>query len=578
MLLKLENREDVLNWLNSQPREVNIVIASRTAMRVFPIIGRVFHRREKEPSELRTTVVLPIFRVIAISWIAAKYPTHNMALRKNATAASDATDAAVTAAASDAAIFAADAATTAVFANEDATAVFAASAAAATTATTGVFAADAAIYKALSTDADIIDKGGSVSELIDSPLWSEQVPQWFEENWQQLQSQLSSTDATDENWQVWTNWFNARITGTPAIEKLELARATIDNDIWKQGPKVVNAHIQALIDEFEKKSEIAKSADQPLDVRQRPAAFHFKFENGAIRAVPVAGHPVNPSMAEQTWQETVQKAREFLEKLEQTQSPARVLRTIERLLETLGNSVADVMPGILLARSRSLASDASAFDTAEARAELFPDAVSMMQDLLASVEDLKAHFSEILELESDRLAQKLSPAELSKVQSEAEQIVEIAKHAGGLIDESAVNALEMTKPDIAETVEVMEATGNEKVIADAHRNRALLISQWTRDLRNFAAALFKGIKRHGNEFGTAVEQDLGKKLGDGFQGGLIKLAEKSPQLALVVLVGHLGNAFAAIAVAISTFEPFAKRAKEIETELNRKDGNGQLDA
>ncbi|WP_147262940.1 hypothetical protein [Roseiarcus fermentans] len=53
----------------------------------------------------------------------------------------------------------------------------------------------------------------------------------------------------NEGWDVWTDWYEARLdgdAGSPPNEALEIARATIPDDIWTQGPAVVNAEIKRL--------------------------------------------------------------------------------------------------------------------------------------------------------------------------------------------------------------------------------------------------------------------------------------------------------------------------------------------
>jgi hypothetical protein len=59
--------------------------------------------------------------------------------------------------------------------------------------------------------------------------------------------------AANQSWEVWTDWYEARLAGDaadPPNEALEVARATIPDEIWKQGPAVVNAEIKRLIDKF----------------------------------------------------------------------------------------------------------------------------------------------------------------------------------------------------------------------------------------------------------------------------------------------------------------------------------------
>jgi hypothetical protein len=71
------------------------------------------------------------------------------------------------------------------------------------------------------------------------------------EAWQGLKAALL---AANEGWEVWVDWYEARLAGDathPPNEALEIARATIPDEIWQQGPAVVNAEIKRLIGEHE---------------------------------------------------------------------------------------------------------------------------------------------------------------------------------------------------------------------------------------------------------------------------------------------------------------------------------------
>ncbi|MGH6843048.1 MAG: hypothetical protein ACREDV_13350 [Methylocella sp.] len=47
--------------------------------------------------------------------------------------------------------------------------------------------------------------------------------------------------AENQDWEVWTEWYDARLEGGRANKNLEIARARIPNDIWDQGPAIANA-------------------------------------------------------------------------------------------------------------------------------------------------------------------------------------------------------------------------------------------------------------------------------------------------------------------------------------------------
>jgi hypothetical protein len=256
------DREEVKRWLDGikpaqRRREVATALAARAALRVLPLLGRELRRGMRERDEILSSLVLPCLRAKALPWVAGKYPTNDNELRADASAAAfAAADArAVDAAATDVAY--ADARAAGAISNTDARdavdiaadatayTVSATDKAAATVAHTAVNAT----ADALAADGAQIDSGRSGGELSRLPLWSIGAPDWAIENWRTLKSALL---AANQDWEVWTDWYEARLAGDaayPPNEALEVARATIPDEIWKQGPAVVNAEIKRLIAE-----------------------------------------------------------------------------------------------------------------------------------------------------------------------------------------------------------------------------------------------------------------------------------------------------------------------------------------
>ena len=82
-------------------------------------------------------------------------------------------------------------------------------------------------------------------------LWeNNEFPSSLEMQWKSLKTELLARKS--ENWQVWTDWYEARLRGGPVNNALELARVMIPDEIWKQGAAVVNAKIARLIGEHER--------------------------------------------------------------------------------------------------------------------------------------------------------------------------------------------------------------------------------------------------------------------------------------------------------------------------------------
>jgi hypothetical protein len=70
-VVDINSREQLAAWLREQPREVSMMLGVRWTMRALPLV--VLYR-----GDLLSDLVLPCFRVVAVSWAAVKYPAHEM--------------------------------------------------------------------------------------------------------------------------------------------------------------------------------------------------------------------------------------------------------------------------------------------------------------------------------------------------------------------------------------------------------------------------------------------------------------------------------------------------------------------
>ena len=82
----------------------------------------------------------------------------------------------------------------------------------------------------------------AVESLSGSPLWLDGIPTWASRHWSAFKEELP----TEEGWEIWTDWYEARLVGRYASPELEKARVTIANSVWDQGPEQANADIASL--------------------------------------------------------------------------------------------------------------------------------------------------------------------------------------------------------------------------------------------------------------------------------------------------------------------------------------------
>ena len=118
--------------------------------------------------------------------------------------------------------------------------------------------------------------------------------------------------ASDPNWQVWTDWYDAWLAGAPVYpgldaatqEDLEVAICLIPDADWQRGPAHVNAMIKAMIDAAYAKAGASPplSPEEPEVPPQQASAIVPVWEDGRLvqsRAAPefdVAPHILMASL------------------------------------------------------------------------------------------------------------------------------------------------------------------------------------------------------------------------------------------------------------------------------------------
>ncbi len=272
--MEFENEKDLRVWLEMQPPEISVAIAARSAIRA---IVAAFPNTDPSDTQLRASVMLPVFRAATTPWVAANYSTHN-AIRDEHLVAFDIANAAYAAyaafqtgtiparAAAQAAALASDAASNAL---RGAAAAFNA-AFSASDATKAAHNASSSNWQEASKDANFIleinNPRIAASSLCDAKLFSAASGRIYAQ-WNNFARELTDkkevqnphTGATrtiskeegeqrnHEAWHVWTDWIDDRLKGKPSIEALEVERALVPEEDWKKGPGHVNHLIAAMI-------------------------------------------------------------------------------------------------------------------------------------------------------------------------------------------------------------------------------------------------------------------------------------------------------------------------------------------
>lgn len=229
------------------------------------------------------------------------------------------------------------------------------------------------MWKIVEADVDLLRKvereygGGAAYLLIDRPLWPESEPlQDLREAWHDIRLVLLAEK--DAHWWVWTEWYEARLRGDPPDLPLERERVLIPNEDWEKGPAHVNAIIARLIERHRHPTP----EDLPAE---RPSPLHFDYRDGAIRLTP----PPSPSI-EAERRAGVDSAHDALSELIANfleggggGQNRRVAKTLDRCLNALGGSIANLDPvklGIHASALQAFAERADEVMLAEDAAEL----------------------------------------------------------------------------------------------------------------------------------------------------------------------------------------------------------------
>ncbi len=251
-MVDIKNSDDLREWLKGKPIEFSVVIASRVALRVLPLLNDLFEAGNIEADYL-TDIFQPTLRAMFTSEVAGKYPASAKSIARTAVYASRAVDIVdavdVVSEVAFAAIYAVVNSADSTYVAEVANATGFAAEVASRFVTVINVANSAAFIDAYVADANSLDQGMSPEYLARQPLWGGGQPDDLGKMWRGLKRNLL---ALDEDWQVWTDWYEDVLAGRnraglpdDLVEELDLKIALQENDWWERGPAKVNGDIAA---------------------------------------------------------------------------------------------------------------------------------------------------------------------------------------------------------------------------------------------------------------------------------------------------------------------------------------------
>jgi hypothetical protein len=149
--------------------------------------------------------------------------------------------------------------------------------------------AGSSLWTEVGTDIEEAE-GLTRSDFIRSALWSNGSPGWARTAWSVLRSALPS----DEDWDVWIDWYEQRLHGGSRGEAYELAFASVPQAEWDKGPAAANTWIKAHLPV--QQNELRRAAADIKDRRsleawlrgRSPEVAMMVAGRAALRTAPLA--------------------------------------------------------------------------------------------------------------------------------------------------------------------------------------------------------------------------------------------------------------------------------------------------
>jgi hypothetical protein len=316
----------------------------------------------------------------------------------------------------------------------------------------------------------------------------------------------------------------------------------------------------ALPEYFPKLPDGVKSEkDDREQLAQKPASHSFVFHQNRIEALAQSAPPRHPEVAADIRDDLSKKAKEAATRLVSCNAPGRVVSTVNRLDAALGTSLTEVRAGILQMRFRSLEADVGAYDTEDGRRELREDALSMLRDLLSSVEDLMGCFPQLADIEAERLAQRLKDTDVPKIMDALFKIRHVAE-TSEVVAPSAIEALKAGEPELEHDSEIIYSGASDAARVAARNARDRTVGYMLLVYRNFVAGAIKAGTEI-TQLGAETWTDFRKKAPEQF-------SDASIALVVAALVGSLLGPTAAVGAFAVSFKPLRDRAKKVTDKLS----------
>ncbi len=302
-------------------------------------------------------------------------------------------------------------------------------------------AAYAAAAVALSADVECLMRDASAESLMRRPLWTAGTPAQARSGWEEIKLTLL---ALDQDWQVWTDWYSDRLTGTESltgralIPELERERVLVPDEDWEKGPAWVNGIIASLEAEYRAQVPVQRSAI--VEVEYRKDGRLHRRESGP----PAARDEAQEQRLRAAWaaHSDLLASLEALDPGRNTPALGRALNAYRLALGSLFEDLNVIALGVHGERLRAFAERADAL--------LMEDAVSELAAIAAAHGLFIRQFPIWLDYAEDARGE---PSE-----EVVEAAVQVARAAGG--------AREIIAEDVSEPLSALADMAREPLVAD----------------------------------------------------------------------------------------------------------------
>lgn len=420
--LKLNNSDELEDWLKGKPAAWSQIIAFRSALRVLPALGDLTNLPQvgAKPNH-DENLIIAAFRSNLLS---SALHTHQAdpIISIAADAAANATEKAGNAvgdvaeaihAAVDAVTAAGYAAIASASAHDD-DVEFAITYAAHTAASAAYAAADATyendddykdddgvrrLWLSISNDAlwlesrkEFPDPKRSALLLARQPLWHGNAPKRLRAEWHHL---ANSELATRHRFECWIRWyealspFDATTPPRDAFGEALTRRIATQSSVWWKRPALeINTDIARWLAEEESVQE-PPAEDLPTQLTealdqlpgQQPAPYQFDWRDGRMEVLPPEALPEDGGIAQDYLDETREKADSLLDHLARSNVDPDIARKVGKLREALTERAADLRPAVVDSRTITVERLLRRLDNPQDAAELSSRILSDLDDL-----------------------------------------------------------------------------------------------------------------------------------------------------------------------------------------------------